>query len=180
MKILFKPVAWLWAITLSFSLSAFSETNEQPNTSSIEPTKTSKTTLDVYKSPTCGCCTEWVDHIEAAGFTTLLHHPSDLSFIKQKHGISSSYQACHTAVSSHGYVFEGHIPAELMQRFLDNPPENAIGLAVPGMPMGSPGMEMGNRHDDYQVLVINKDGSSSVYAKISGHDMSQHEAMTHE
>jgi len=76
------------------------------------------------------------------------------------------YQSCHTAVSSHGYVFEGHVPARHIKAFLANPPADAIGLAVPGMPLGSPGMEVGSRFDPYEVLLLKKDGSSEVFARV--------------
>jgi hypothetical protein len=170
MKILSKLIAGLFAATLLVSLSACSDNREQPTTNAVavETSSTDKVMLDVYKSPTCGCCKDWVEHVEGAGFATLVHHPSDLGGIKQQYGISSSYQSCHTAVSDQGYVFEGHVPADVMQRFLDNPPENALGLAVPGMPVGSPGMEMGDRYDDYVVMLIRKDGSAEVYQQING------------
>lgn len=122
--------------------------------------------LDVYKSPSCGCCAKWIDHIDAAGFQAATHHPSDLNLVKQKLGVAPQYQSCHTGVSKEGYIFEGHVPAEIMQKFLAEKPKDALGLAVPGMPVGSPGMEMGDRYDDYDVLLLKKDGSSSVYARI--------------
>lgn len=122
--------------------------------------------LDVYKSPTCSCCGRWISHIESKGVDTSTYHPANLNEIKLKHGVSAQYQSCHTAVSNEGYVFEGHIPADVIQRFLTEKPKNALGLAVPGMPVGSPGMEMGNRRDDYDVLLLKKGGGSSVYARI--------------
>lgn len=127
---------------------------------------TEQVALDVYKSPTCECCGRWVSHIDAKGFDATTHHPADLNLVKQKLGIQAQYQSCHTGVSKEGYVFEGHIPAEVMQKFLAEKPKGVVGLAVPGMPIGSPGMGMGGRYDDYDVLLLNKDGSSSVYARI--------------
>lgn len=123
--------------------------------------------LDVYKSPTCGCCQEWIDHMEAQGFRTDIHHPAALNEVKAKYQIAPQYQSCHTAVSPTGYVFEGHIPAKIIERFLTEKPADAIGLAVPGMPMGSPGMEMGNRFTPYDVLLLKTDGSTQVYARIN-------------
>ncbi len=170
MKILSKLIVGVFASTLLLGLSACSDNREQSTTNAVvvEASSTGKVMLDVYKSPTCGCCKDWVDHVEGAGFTTLVHHQADLSGIKQQYGISSSDQSCHTAVSNQGYVFEGHVPAEVMQRFLDNPPEDALGLAVPGMPVGSPGMEMGDRYDDYAVMLLRKDGRSEIYQEIKG------------
>ncbi len=122
--------------------------------------------LQVYKSPTCGCCVKWIDHLADYGFTAKVNHPRDLNGVKQKLGISSQTASCHTGVSEQGYVFEGHIPGPVMLAFLENPPENAIGLSVPAMPMGSPGMEMGDRFQPYKVLQINEDGTMQVFASI--------------
>ena len=122
--------------------------------------------LDVFKSPTCGCCGKWVSHIEENGLVAKTYHPDNLNLVKQKLGIAAEFQSCHTGVSKEGYVFEGHIPADVMQRFLAEKPKGALGLAVPGMPMGSPGMEMGERRDSYDVLLLMKDGTASVYQHI--------------
>lgn len=130
------------------------------------PTKAKAELLSVYKSPTCGCCGGWIEHVEAAGFDTTVYHPADLNQIKADNGILPDYQSCHTSISKDGYVFEGHIPAKYIQQFLLNPPPGAIGLAVPAMPIGSPGMEMDDRFSPYQVLLINRDGSSEVFAQV--------------
>ena len=123
--------------------------------------------LQVYKSPTCGCCVKWISHLEEFGFTTQTHHPGDLDGLKKELGVTSQSASCHTAVSDQGYVFEGHVPAKYVQQFLDNPAENAIGLAVPAMPLGSPGMEMGDRFTPYNVLLLLRDGGSEVYRHIA-------------
>jgi len=120
----------------------------------------------VYKSPSCGCCGAWVDHVEQAGFSTKIQHPNDLNTIKEQLGVSPAYQSCHTGALE-GYVFEGHIPAEVIQQFLVDKPKEAIGLAVPGMPLGSPGMETDSQFRPYEVRQLNKDGSSTPYAKVS-------------
>lgn len=122
--------------------------------------------LTVYKSPSCGCCGEWVEHIEAAGLQSSTEHPEDLSSIKTKLGVPENLRSCHTAVSRQGYVFEGHIPARYIKRFLDNPPSDSIGLTVPGMPVGSPGMEVDDKFMPYQILSLQADGSIAVYANI--------------
>jgi hypothetical protein len=122
--------------------------------------------LNVYKSPTCGCCGGWVEHIEAAGFDTAFFHPTNLNQIKIDNGIPPRYQSCHTAISRDGYVFEGHIPAKYIRQFLKNPPSDAIGLAVPAMPVGSPGMEMVDRFSPYQVLLLKKGGGSEIFARV--------------
>jgi hypothetical protein len=126
------------------------------------------TSMVVYKSPTCGCCGDWVDHMSEAGFSAKIQHPKDLNTIKDQLGIAPVYQSCHTATLQ-DYLFEGHIPAEVVKHFLAEEPKNAIGLAVPGMPLGSPGMDFGgDNYRSYQVLQLNKDGSSSVYGEVSG------------
>jgi len=138
------------------------------------PTVTAETTADpatsesmvVYKSPSCGCCGAWVEHITAAGFSTTIKHPKNLNAIKQTLGVAPAYQACHTATLQ-GYVFEGHIPAAVIQHFLANKPSDASGLAVAGMPMGSPGMDNGKPYRAYQVVKLNQDGSSTPYASVS-------------
>lgn len=132
------------------------------------------TDISVFKSPNCGCCQKWVDHLETNGFQAQVTDTDRMNMIKHEHGIASQYQSCHTGVID-GYVFEGHVPAAVMQKFLKEKPEDAIGLAVPGMPMGSPGMEMGNRYDDYDVLLLKKDGSSEVYEHISAPVASSHD-----
>ncbi len=114
----------------------------------------------VYKSPTCGCCNKWIDHMKANGFTVEAHNNPDMQPIKQRIGVPSNLQSCHTAVVD-GYVFEGHVPADVVIRMLKEKP--AIkGLAVPGMPMGSPGME-GSRKDAYDVVTFDQDGRTTVY-----------------
>lgn len=130
------------------------------------------THLDVYMTRTCGCCGLWVDHAEEQGFHAVIHYmeQDELTREKLERGIGFRLQSCHTAVSSEGYVFEGHIPARLIHDFLAAVPDNAIGLSVPGMPIGSPGMEMGDRLDPYDVLQVNADGSTQVFAHISSLD----------
>jgi hypothetical protein len=123
-------------------------------------------TLDVFKDENCGCCVGWIDHMQEAGFASKINHPRDLNGVKEELGVLPKWQSCHTAVTKGGYVFEGHIPAKYIEQFLASPPEGALGLAVPGMPLGSPGMEMGGRFTPYDVVLMNKDGSSSVFAHV--------------
>ena len=147
--------------TLSLLLAACSQ-ESTPQTQAAELPRE----LAVYKSPTCGCCQNWVDHATEAGFQATIHHPADLTAEKLQRGIAMQYHSCHTAVAANGYVFEGHIPAKLIEQFLQMPPEGAIGLAVPGMPLGSPGMELGEQFSPYDVVLLHDDGSSSVYESI--------------
>jgi hypothetical protein len=122
--------------------------------------------LVVHKSPTCGCCLGWMEHMHNSGFSTTPNHPEALAQLKLNKGVELRYQSCHTAVSQQGYVFEGHVPAKFVRQFLAKAPQNAIGLSVPGMPLGSPGMEVGDKFMPYQVLLLKKDGDHEVFAKV--------------
>lgn len=126
--------------------------------------------LEVLKSPTCACCELWIDHMSSNGIMSQISHPQDLTARKLALGVAPQYQSCHTAISKDGYVFEGHVPARLVQQFLQELPTDAIGLAVPGMPMGSPGMEIGDQFQPYDVMMLMKDGSARVYASIETQD----------
>ena len=169
-----KPTIGL-LVLVSVTLTACSDSTEtQQNKQSIasdtgilpDKLESSSIALDVYKSPTCGCCVSWIEHVEKHAFTAKTIHPADLSAEKSQRGIQPMYRSCHTAVSESGYVFEGHVPAKYIQQFLAEKPEGAIGLSVPGMPAGSPGMEVGEMLTPYPVLLLKKDGSSEVYAQI--------------
>ena len=131
--------------------------------STLDETDASLPTVTVYKSPTCGCCSGWADQMRRAGFPVEVHEMSDLSGLKADAGVPPRLQSCHTATVG-DYVLEGHVPADLVKKMLEEKPEIA-GLAVPGMPRGSPGMEMPNgAKDAYDVVAFTAEGSSSVYA----------------
>jgi hypothetical protein len=120
--------------------------------------------LLVYRSPTCGCCESWADHMQGAGFAVEVKDMEDqeLGAIKAEAGLPAGLESCHTARVG-DYFVEGHVPAEDVKRLLAEKPD-ARGLAVPGMPQGSPGMEQGGVAEAYDVLLVAKDGSTSVYA----------------
>lgn len=118
--------------------------------------------VDVYKSPSCGCCGQWVKHMKASGFSVRAHDTYDVARHKYRLGVPPGYGSCHTA-EVEGYLVEGHVPAREIKRLLQEKPD-ARGLVVPDMPMGSPGMEQGNRKDHYDVLLVNRDGSTQTYA----------------
>jgi len=118
--------------------------------------------IKVYKTPTCGCCKSWVEHLEQNGFKVEVMDMPDLSSVKAKYGVKPELQACHTAIVGN-YVVEGHVPADLILKMINEKPAIA-GIAVPGMPMGSPGMEGGTK-ESYTVLSFDSTGKSSVYAK---------------
>jgi hypothetical protein len=119
--------------------------------------------VEVWKSPTCGCCKDWVTHLEANGFRAMIHDVGNTA-MRARLGIAPEYGSCHTARVA-GYAIEGHVPAADIQRLLRERPA-AIGLAVPRMPVGSPGMdgpEYGGRRDPYDVLLLSRDGGSRVW-----------------
>lgn len=124
-------------------------------------------TLNVYKEVTCACCVGWIEHMEGHGYESTVFHPANMNRVKLDLGLRPQYHSCHTAVTASGYVFEGHIPEKYINMFLADPPENALGLAVPGMPIGGPGMEIGDRFTPYEILLLHKDGSARVFAEIN-------------
>jgi hypothetical protein len=118
--------------------------------------------MTVYKDPNCGCCEQWVAHVKQAGFAVTVRDTADMATVKASMGVPDSLGSCHTArVGS--YTIEGHVPADLIRKLLAEKPV-ARGLAVPGMPMGSPGMEQGGQKDRYDVLLFDKAGKTKVYA----------------
>ncbi len=120
----------------------------------------------VYKDANCGCCKEWVGYAEGHGLNATAQNVEDVSLFKERYSVPQQMRSCHTTITTDGYVFEGHVPAKYMAQFLKNPPSDAIGLAVPSMPVGSPGMEYQDKFMPYKVMQLNKDGSTAIYATI--------------
>ena len=120
-----------------------------------------RTQITVWKTPNCGCCKDWVKHLETNGFDPVTYDVKETASKRQALGLVEKYGSCHTATVN-GYVLEGHVPARDIQRLLREKP-SAIGLAVPGMPVGSPGMDMGTGADAFDVVLVLKDGSSRVF-----------------
>jgi hypothetical protein len=121
--------------------------------------------VEVYKSASCGCCKDWVKHLQDNGFSTIKVHDVGNNAARARLGMPAKFGSCHTATVD-GYVLEGHVPAADIRRLLRERPA-ALGLAVPDMPIGSPGMDApdyGNRRDPYDVLLIARDGSATVFA----------------
>ena len=135
------------------SLAAVRDIGAQP-----APTRA----ITIYKDPNCGCCKVWVEHVRKAGFVATVHDTTDMASVKSSMGVPSSLESCHTARIG-SYTIEGHVPADLITRLLKEKPVGR-GLAVAGMPAGSPGMEMGGRKDKYDVMLFDKSGKSRVYA----------------
>lgn len=118
--------------------------------------------LTVWKDAACGCCILWIDHLQANGFNVIAHDVDSLPRVREKTGMPSRYRSCHVAQID-GYAVEGHVPAEDIHRLLRERPD-AIGLAVPRMPIGSPGMESGTRREAYDVLLVLRDGGAKTFA----------------
>ncbi len=120
-------------------------------------------TVTLYKTESCGCCALWGDHMKENGFRVQSVNVEDLPLIKSQYQVERSLDSCHTAIID-GYVIEGHVPSREVKRLLEERP-NAIGLAVSGMPIGSPGMEMdGHPGDTFDVILFRRDGAHEVYA----------------
>ena len=160
---------------LAFALAACTASDAE--TSGPETDSSTATVLPVaagpvatvYKSPTCGCCSLWGRHLEQEGFEVVAVDRNDMTAVKDSLGVPGDLASCHTAVID-GYVVEGHVPAASIRRLLDERPE-ARGLAVPGMPLGSPGMEQGDLRQSYDVLLVGPNGEAAVYDHIEGNDV---------
>ncbi len=150
------------AVTLLLG-PAFVHANEQKhNINTLE--------LLVYKTTTCECCEKWITHIEVDGVIAYPKTFQNISNIKAKYGIKPNYRSCHTAITRNGFAFEGHVPVKIIQQFLAEEHPNSIGLSVPAMPVGSPGMEVEQHFMPYNVLVLFKDGTSKVYAEVKTYE----------
>jgi len=120
--------------------------------------------MTVYKSATCGCCSKWVEHMQANGFDVKTINVDDIDKVKRERGVPADAASCHTGVVN-GYVVEGHVPADAVLKVLKEKPAIA-GIAVPGMPMGSPGMEVpGGQKDAFNIVAFDKAGKTSIYQK---------------
>ncbi len=128
-------------------------------------TATANETVTVYKSPSCGCCVKWIEHLQSAGFQVLAHDVRNLDTVRKELGVPRKLAGCHTARIG-GLVVEGHVPAEQIQRLLRQPANGVAGISVPGMPVGSPGME-GPGGRDYDVFIWRKDGQVERFATVA-------------
>jgi len=115
----------------------------------------------VFRNASCGCCGAWIEHLQAAGFGVSVREVADLAPVRRQLGLQERYASCHTATVG-GYVLEGHVPAADVKRLLVSKPV-ALGLAVPGMPVGSPGMEVGDQQEAYDVLLVDRGGHARVF-----------------
>lgn len=120
------------------------------------------TPITIYKSKSCGCCAKWVEHVKAAGFEATVHDEEEMDQLKAELGVPTAVRSCHTAMVG-AYLIEGHVPVSDIQRLLSERPK-AAGLAVPGMPMGTPGMAEPGQEGDYEVLAFQSNGSTTRFA----------------
>jgi len=157
-----KPLAII-LFALFGTLASLVITDESKAQSNIE-------ILTTYKSESCGCCVKWIDHVEENKLTVKAINTIDLNSIKDRYQVPANYRSCHTAISQDGYVFEGHIPAKYIQQFLQEKPKNQVGLVVPGMPVGSPGMEYQNKFNPYVIMAFDKTGQLTPYAEINQYE----------
>lgn len=155
-------VAGIIVLAVSMSAWAYASTSDSAgHAGSVQATTAN--TVTVFKDPNCGCCKEWVTHLRKHAFTVVSRDTSDVAGIKATARVPRQLYSCHTAFVN-GYVVEGHVPAADIQRMLKDKPKIA-GIAVAGMPAGSPGMEVPGRVDRYDVIAFGRDGSTSVYAR---------------
>lgn len=141
-----------------------------PWASSAKELEPKQIELALYKNPSCSCCDKWAEHLNNNDFHTEVHISDNLHQLKRELGVSPKMASCHTGVIQHDeqkYIFEGHIPAKFIRQFLENPPKNAVGLSVPAMPVGSPGMEYQNKFMPYKIFQLHKNGQVSVYAEVN-------------
>ncbi|HFB66437.1 MAG TPA: DUF411 domain-containing protein [Aeromonadales bacterium] len=152
------------AVSVILLISSYSQGSD---ISTVESSpKSAITSLNVYKRANCSCCNKWASYMRENGFQIKVHSLDNLSTIKARYNISQDLRSCHTSASTNGFVFEGHIPAKFIKQFLNNVPENASGLALPAMPLGTPGMEYGSRFNPYIIYLTHIKGIKSIYADV--------------
>lgn len=134
-----------------------------PSQTPIAPDSDSLIPVTVYLSPTCGCCEGWVNHMTAMGFEMNLEYRENMTAVKAEMGIRPEHSSCHTALVN-GYLVEGHVPGDVVRRLLAEAPP-VRGIAVPGMPVGSPGMESGDLVEPYDVITFTSDGRTEVFSR---------------
>lgn len=155
------------AVTTSFNVIEAKEVNP------VEVVGVESVKATIYKNKGCSCCDKWATHLDDNQFETTIKESPNLMALKSQLGVPAKMSSCHTAViqtndksSQEKYIFEGHVPAKFIPQFLENPPEGTLGLAVPAMPVGSPGMEYQDKFMPYKVFLLHKDGQISVYHNV--------------
>lgn len=164
-----RAFAVLGAVLLVTLPTVAEETKESSGIESREETLVTfnQEDLTVFKHRFCFCCKDWIEHLQSAGMSPAVTNRSDMGKVKSQWAIPEGFGSCHTAVWRDRYVFEGHVPARLIRQFLSDPPENALGLSVPGMPEGSPGMYKGKDFEPYNVYLLLLGGDYQLYARVT-------------
>lgn len=161
----------VFSFILAIPLMAKDKVQIQSNTAEQNNSKTTKESplvLTVYKNENCGCCNKWIAHLHENNIHVKAIDVDDMGLIKSQYHIKPYMRSCHTAVSDDGFVFEGHVPAKYIKRFLsEKHTEQTIGLAVPAMPLGTPGMEMEGMFHKYNIELLTEDRNRSTYEHIS-------------
>lgn len=157
------PFSIAAVLVLALGAAVGSTTSASGQSSRTDASVSQSITVDVYKDPSCGCCVKWIDHLRKQGFAVRVSETRNIEAFKAAHQVPGQLWSCHTGLVG-GYVIEGHVPAADIQRLLKERP-TISGLAVPGMPIGSPGMEMlGSKAQPYDVVAFGKDGRTRVFA----------------
>ena len=165
-------------ITLSFlSLFLLSACQQSEPEQLVEVVQETMTTIEVYRSPNCHCCHKWINHLEDKQFTVIDKLTHDMASIKEHVNLPKQMASCHTAIID-GYIVEGHVPADDITRLLAEKPDIA-GLSVPKMPVGTPGMEMGERKDPFIVFQFDKAGKYSIFSEYTPDDANQYQHKAH-
>lgn len=137
----------------------------------VQTNKNEALTLTVYKDKNCGCCKKWVTHLNEHDIKTHVINLDNMALIKDQYRIPSNQRSCHTAMSSDGFIFEGHVPAKFIKQFLaEKSHSQSLGLTVPAMPVGSPGMEVGKQFMRYNILQMNKNSTVEQYEAVTHYD----------
>lgn len=157
--------AVLAVAVIAANVVAYAQPKTQTKAPAPKTAAPARTPVTVYKTATCGCCGGWVKYMDAQGYACNVTNLADLNEVKVKYGVPANLQSCHTSLVG-GYVIEGHVPAEDVQRLLKEKPA-IVGLAAPGMPAGSPGMDVPNS-PPYEVIAFEKNGRQRVYARHPG------------
>ena len=151
--------AWLARVATTV-LAGAAMTTVLPRAGGAAPKPTS---ITVYKDPSCGCCKKWVEHLRANGFVPEVHDRSDMDALKDSLGVPAALRSCHTGVVGK-YVIEGHVPAADVKQLLATMPAKTVGIAAPGMPAGSPGMEAAGK-EPYATVLVRADGTTGIFAR---------------
>lgn len=162
MKLTIKPLLLTFSMGIATLVNA-QEVKQDTMASTSAMDNQTNIAMEIWKSPTCGCCNDWITHMEHNGFSVKINDTGNAE-VRKKFNIGNELASCHTAVVE-GYVIEGHVPAEKVKRLLAEKPD-AVGLTVPGMPIGSPGMDgeiYQGRKDPYEVILIKKEGQHQVF-----------------